>query len=279
MKNDTLYITDLDGTLFGQDAEVSALSAALLGEMLEQGLLFTVATARSAASAMKKLRGIRFTLPIAMMNGVLLYDTATGRYIHHEPIEAGAARAVAAAMDDAGQTAYVFTFAQHQLYANYKRLCTPFQNQFLTERQDGGLKKFVQVDDFFTVMGRQTPVFFSITGTYEELLPLCRHIEAETQGLSIMMYEDFLNRIWYLEIFSARASKAAASRRLAELCGARELVCFGDNYNDIDMLRAADRSYAVENAVQAAKEAATAVIGPNSGDAVARFIAQDWRRE
>lgn len=278
MSRRTLYVTDLDGTLFSQQAEVSPISRRLLGTMLDDGLLFSVATARSAASATQKLAGIPFTLPIAMMNGVLLYDTRTATYARHVTVEPDTARRVISAMEDAHQTAYVFTFANNQLYANYKSLSTPFQNQFYRERKDSGLKKFVQVADFYAVAQQQDVVFFSITGAYEELLPLRDAVAATTEGLEILMYEDFHDSIWYLEMFSALAGKAPALRWLAEYCGAQETVCFGDNYNDVGMMRAATRSYAVANAVDAAKEAALAVIGPNSADAVANFIWEEFYR-
>ena len=48
---DTLYVTDLDGTLLGKDARIPQKAVEMLNEMLDSGLPFTVATARSWASA------------------------------------------------------------------------------------------------------------------------------------------------------------------------------------------------------------------------------------
>ena len=76
--------------------------------------------------------------------------------------------------------------------------------------------------------------------------------------------------------FDARAGKAAALRQLRSISGAEETVCFGDNYNDVEMMRAADRSYAVANAVDAARASATGVIGHHCSDAVALFIRDEW---
>ena len=46
---DTLYVSDLDGTLLGETPELPEGAAALLNEMLDAGLPFAVATARSWA--------------------------------------------------------------------------------------------------------------------------------------------------------------------------------------------------------------------------------------
>ena len=75
-----------------------------------------------------------------------------------------------------------------------------------------------------------------------------------------------------LEVFSADASKANALRRLKKLVGADRVVVFGDNINDLPMMREADVAVAVGNAVEEVKRAATVVIGPNTDDSVARYI-------
>ena len=51
-------------------------------------------------------------------------------------------------------------------------------------------------------------------------------------------------------------------------------MAFGDGRNDIDMFEVADEGYAVENAVDELKAMATAVIGSNDEDGVARWMEQ-----
>jgi hypothetical protein len=46
----TLYVSDLDGTLFGADSRVSATSAAILNKAISAGVMFTPATARTPAT-------------------------------------------------------------------------------------------------------------------------------------------------------------------------------------------------------------------------------------
>ncbi len=43
----TLYISDLDGTLLDKNAKLSPRSAQIISELIQKGLLFSVATARS----------------------------------------------------------------------------------------------------------------------------------------------------------------------------------------------------------------------------------------
>ncbi|MBR2263264.1 MAG: HAD hydrolase family protein, partial [Firmicutes bacterium] len=84
---------------------------------------------------------------------------------------------------------------------------------------------------------------------------------------------------WYLEVSAGGASKAAAVQWLKEYGGFDELVVFGDNMNDLSMFAAADRAYAVANAVPAVKEKADRVIGANVDCGVPAFIEEELRRE
>ena len=70
----TLYISDMDGTLLNPDGIVSRKSTEILTELLEQGLHFTVATARTPLSALHLLAELPILDPMILMNGALCYD-------------------------------------------------------------------------------------------------------------------------------------------------------------------------------------------------------------
>lgn len=75
---DTLYISDLDGTLLTPECKVSDETASALNTMIANGLFFTVATARSASSAAPLLEKLNLRLPVILMNGVVIYDMENG---------------------------------------------------------------------------------------------------------------------------------------------------------------------------------------------------------
>ena len=53
-------------------------------------------------------------------------------------------------------------------------------------------------------------------------------------------------------------------------------MVFGDNLNDISMMKVADVAVAVENAYPEVKDVADIVIGRNIDDAVVNFIEKDF---
>ena len=70
----TLFISDLDGTLLGKNAELSEKSAELLNIAYKNGVFFAVATARTAATIDGIMKNARPTVPSITQNGVSVYD-------------------------------------------------------------------------------------------------------------------------------------------------------------------------------------------------------------
>ncbi|MEG1180345.1 MAG: HAD hydrolase family protein, partial [Oscillospiraceae bacterium] len=79
----TLYITDLDGTLLTPNICVSAKSAEILNMLINNGMLFSVATARSQGSIRGLLDNVDIRLPIVLLNGVFIYDLKDKKNLHH----------------------------------------------------------------------------------------------------------------------------------------------------------------------------------------------------
>ena len=64
----TLYVSDLDGTLLGNDSQLSSGSIATLNRIIgELGGLFTVATARTPATVVPLMQQVRSRLPFVVI--------------------------------------------------------------------------------------------------------------------------------------------------------------------------------------------------------------------
>ena len=69
MRDKTLYLSDLDGTLLQNDASLSPFAVRELNRMIEKGLCFSISSARSTGTVIGILDGLRLTVPIALFNG------------------------------------------------------------------------------------------------------------------------------------------------------------------------------------------------------------------
>ncbi len=75
-----------------------------------------------------------------------------------------------------------------------------------------------------------------------------------------------------VDLYAPGVSKAHAVKELAGRTGADEIVVFGDNLNDLPMMRVADVAVAMENALPEVKAEADVVIGRNTEDSVPKFV-------
>ena len=64
MRQETLYVSDLDGTLLNSRDEISPHSLWIINGLIEKGMKFTYATARSLSSASKVTRGLSLHIPV-----------------------------------------------------------------------------------------------------------------------------------------------------------------------------------------------------------------------
>ena len=74
----TLYVSDLDGTLLGKNEKLSGFTIWALNSLIERGMKFTYATARSEHSAVRVTAGLTKKLPVIVYNGAFLLDGPGG---------------------------------------------------------------------------------------------------------------------------------------------------------------------------------------------------------
>ncbi len=286
----TLYITDMDGTLLGSDSRVSARSAAILAELSSLGAMVTVATARTPATVVPLLQDCRLTVPAIVMTGAALWnwnrdrnsrhrvgDEASGyfedeHYIRREDMDI---------LDRAFESVGVYPFRYirrpdaEALTVYHSATMNAAERVFYEERARLFLKRF-ELQQLVGDDERGRCMLCFAMGEYGAIEKIGAVIARSTQ-CAYSLYPDTYDRsIGLLEIFGNGVSKAAAVNRLRTRIGADRVVVFGDNLNDLPMMRCADVSVAVANALPEVQDVADIVIGANSEDAVPRYIAADY---
>ena len=111
----TLYISDLDGTLLNPEALLSPSAAERLNELLAKGLVFSVATARTAATAADLVKPLTLSLPILLMNGVAVYDTKTKTYVKEHPMTRETVQEVFKILEKFNTPGFVYSIVDHKL--------------------------------------------------------------------------------------------------------------------------------------------------------------------
>ena len=270
---DTLYISDLDGTLLTPECKISDETASALNAMIANGLLFTVATARSASSAAPLLEKLNLRLPVILMNGVVIYDLEKRKPVSVCPIEAEAARAALAIFERHHITPFYNRLNQNKLEVCFTQLKPEANRKYYESRKGAPDKHFVAVNRL-TVANDMPSIYLTTFDCYDTLLPAARELAA-IDGLTSVLYKDTYSDAWLIEAFSSKASKPSGAEWIQKCTGAKHMVAFGDNLNDLPLFAAADESYAVSNAHERVRATATGVIASNAEDAVVRFLQEN----
>lgn len=277
----TLYVSDLDGTLLDPQARLSDFTRTGLIRLLDQGLAFTVASARHVVSIQRILQDLPLRLPVISSNGAYISEMSTGRHELVQAMEPALAQAIFALMRRRGFMPFAATYGPRGDRLHWQSTHNEAQQDFVDQRLGSGDPRLRHTRD----LGAELcdPV---VTMVLIERAEPMRELMAEIQALcgdaiDIHLADDLYRPGWpWLTLHDKRATKDQAIKILAERYGLREreVVVFGDQVNDITMLRAAHRGIAVENAIAEVKSEAHAVIGPHHEDSVLRFIDGDWRR-
>jgi hypothetical protein len=277
----TLYVSDLDGTLLDPRAELSTATRAGLTRLLDEGLTFTVASARHVSSIARILGDLPLRLPVISTNGAYISEMSSGRHELVHAMDPALAQAIFALMRRRGFMPFAATYGPRGDRLFWQSVHNEAQLDFVEQRQQSGDPRLRHTDDIGAEL--LDPVVTMIL--IEREAPM-RELMAEIQALAgdaidIHLADDLYRPGWpWLTLHDRRATKDQAIRTLAERYGLaeREVVVFGDQVNDIGMFRSAHRGIAMGNAIDEIKRQAHAVIGHHAEDSVLRFIEADWRR-
>lgn len=277
----TLYVSDLDGTLLNPQAQLSATTRQGLSRLLDEGLVFTVASARHVSSIQKILQGLPLRLPVISSNGAYISDMVSGRHELVNAMEPALAQALFALMRRQGFMPFVATHGPKGDQLFYQTVSNEAQQAFVDERLSHADPRLRASKDIGRELGDPAVTFVLIDrdgplrALQAEIIALCG------DAVETHLADDLYRPGWpWLSVHDRRASKDQAIRSLATAYGLaeREVVVFGDEVNDLSMLRKAHRGIAMGNAIEAIKQLAHTVIGPHHEDSMLRFIEGDWRR-
>ena len=267
----TLYVSDLDGTLLDPKARLTEATKATLNRLIARGMLFSVATARSQ-SAIPILRSLDVCIPSIHLNGVLMYDNRGHKYIDCVPMDTGTALEIIRILHDFDRMSFVYKFdSDCGINVEFERLSNNVERNFFEARKDSDYKSFRQTKNI-TVSDDDKVIYFTMVDDHSRLLPIYNAISRLPKAKATLYSDNYTDK-YFLEVFSRKATKASGVIKLKEMLNADRVVTFGDNLNDLEMMRASDFGVAVGDAVEEVRKSADLVIGNSYDDGVAAYLA------
>ena len=246
----SVILTDLDGTLFRNDKSISDYSKKMIAQAQQKGLLFGICTARAKINALKFLDGIKPDILISNGGGLV---TLKDEVIYSCQFSVEEARTlINTAFEVFGPDVILSADNEHGLYSNSKE-----------ELGD----KFWTYDDFCDF--KEPCMKMCIESLDREKIEKV----VSSIGLDKIDYLPFSDIPWY------KMSKKDATKEkgIEALCshlkiGPEQIVAFGDDFNDIGMLKLCGKGIAMKNAIEEVQAVADEVCLSNEEDGVARWM-------
>lgn len=246
--NIKMIVTDLDGTLLKDDKQISAHTKAVINQLRNKGILFVVATARP-------IRAVKTFLPWVSYDAAIFHNGAV--VMDHETL-----------LKNLGiKNPREIVHAILNDKSNYK---------IAVESNDVMYSNFHAEEIWPGIDYIKTSDFKELEHSYAEKIIINAHIE-EMNTLKKYITDDLYmlpseNRI--ITIHNIQSSKMNGIKTLVERyhISPSQIVTFGDDYNDIDMLKFCGIGVAVENALPEVKKAADEITESNEQDGVAKWL-------
>lgn len=247
-----LLVMDLDNTLLNRDKNITAYTVSVLKRCREKGHCIAFATAR-AENAMQRF--IDAVLPDIIISNGGATIRVEGEIIYRNPMSA----------------------EEVALILEMCRGFTADKGLITVECEDGDYCNFMPADPD----RRNAWIYSDFVGFEKPAYKITAELTNETWGEEIIRrcpnctVIGFTGEIW--RRFAAKHSdKETALKILLEYLGIAktDVIAFGDDLNDLGMLKLSGTSVAVSNAIDAVKDVCDDVTDSNDCDGVAKFLDQ-----
>ena len=252
-----MILTDLDHTLLKQDGSVSEKTLQILTACRTKEIRFAIATARYWIGAERYIDLLNPDYEITT-DGTLVHSH--GQCIYSCAFSSAETNSIISSIAEAAPGAEITAACGKTVYWN---------SYHISESEK--LHKAVYCD-------YSSPLDVQANKIVAELPDesVAREIAAKTNS----KLQCYRGEKWYA-FMPAASGKTAAIRALAEISGIspEDIVVFGDDLNDIEMLRLCGTGVAVTNAIPEVQEAADEITLSNDEDGVAKWLADHCLKE
>jgi len=250
--NIKMIVTDLDGTLLREDKTVSQRTVSALEECRAKGIKTVYATGRGGTSA--NIAPVALFDGAVVNNGALAY--AGDKLIYSKLIPIENVRNLLVACDNAGFGISAECGGVHYVGVNAIAVW-PWLQHFNHKVVDFN-KHDIDVEKLYTTT--DTPKVLDII---QQHLTNDIHLFESLDGYAMIMHKE--------------ATKSSAISILAKHWNIKqkEIIAFGDDMNDIDLLEYSNIGIAMGNAIDDVKAAANEICDTNDNDGLAKWLEEN----
>jgi Cof subfamily protein (haloacid dehalogenase superfamily) len=271
----TLYVTDLDGTLLNSNNSLSKYSVKTLNKLINNGMYFSYATARSLSSAAIVTNGLITNIPVIIYNGTFIVNAYSKEKLF------------SVYFNDKEKETVMELLNKNEIYPLvYGYIDGEEKVSWLINKENDGIKNYVQSrkgDKRLRPTGIIEELYdgeifyFTCVGNKEQLINIYEFLK-NTKEFTCTLQQELYREEYWCEIMPKIATKGNGIRKLKKMQKYEKIITFGDAINDMPMFEISDECYAVENAVDELKRHATGIIESNEKDGVVHWLEKNYER-
>lgn len=263
-----MVVTDLDGTLLNNKKQVSEGNRKAIQKLKDQDVRFVMATGRSDVMTRAYTKKIDNADIVIGCDGAIIRNIRTGEILYENHISSETCHKAFKICQKYGLDYYVF--AKDELVSddpqNERFLLHQKFNENVLEDEQIPMQVVEDLDQYV-----DDHIVYKIVASHNDtnyLDEVAKVVKKETDADAIRSGKRVL------AIKARGVSKAEAIKKLAQALdiSIKDIVAFGDEVNDIEMLRLVGLGIAMENAGDVVKEAADQVAGNNEMDGVGKEL-------
>ncbi|MDF2503706.1 Cof-type HAD-IIB family hydrolase [Clostridium sp.] len=267
--NYKLICIDMDGTLLNDKKEVSEENLNALKMASEKGVKIAVCTGRLFASARYYAELIGVKAPVIASNGAYIREKDRDDVIYELSLGVDKCKKIQSIIDKYDFNVYynkydsVFTEAEFSKDNTYAAM-----NKILPDKNKIKLITTKDINKVIEEQGDNILKCICISDDYESL------DKAREEILKVGEYEVVSSNRDNIEIMIKGVAKGRAVKVLADFynISREEIICIGDNENDLSMIDYAGMGVAMGNATDVVKKIANYVTDTNNNAGVAKVI-------
>lgn len=257
-----MVCVDLDGTTLTTDKRITLRTKNILEHLDAHGVPVIIATGRAIYSVRELFLDVRLSHPVITLNGAVIFEGLTGSVFYYEKID---------------EQALLKLFMIAEKDARIENMLLEALNGYYVRRYDEEVQKT------FTDYRKIPPRTLDVQSLSHEAVTnlLLRPRDEDKAYVHAQLQEALNGEIYFaktswtwLEGIRAGVHKAYAMRTVARRLGIplEAVVAFGDEWNDVEMLKEAGLGIAMENGSELAKAAADLIAPSNDEEGVARML-------
>ncbi|HEY3130850.1 MAG TPA: Cof-type HAD-IIB family hydrolase [Acidobacteriota bacterium] len=271
-----LVALDLDGTLLDSQHQVSPANARAVETLRRHGVKIVLVTGRRFRNVARIAQQYGLGDVAIVHNGALIRNCHHGEVLYFQGLDAALFRELVHFSRKMEQFPFVHVDPQQtRIFFQKDDSQNPARSEYVARNQ----ADMIAVDDLIKALSGPPVIQMMFTHAIAPLEKFKRRLKEQFSSRAKILETSYPDRDYvFLDVIHANCSKGKALAWLLQIGNLlpSQVMAFGDNHNDLEMLQLAGHAFLMENATDELKSYGFTIAPANDADGVARIVEEYW---